>query len=406
MYPPTHNHSEKCMKELVAVIDSLLCMNKILNFVLIANPETRRVQLFQQALARCGTPPARLITYADLLANRCDLAQFDSPDTIFRFDAPERSFAVDRGFIGAGAELEPDGRHQRISASAAAQLPEDLGRIWYQRQWYLGWCDRLRSWTANLQGRILNHPDDITIMFDKVQCQQILAAKGIPIPPMLSSDRHPKSYDELCILMDAENSHRVFVKLAHGSSASGVVAYERRHGFDRAITTVERAFEEGELRFYNSRSIRQYRDSHAISDIINFLAAESVQVETWLPKARLEGREFDVRVVVVGGKARQAVIRVGNSPMTNLHLGNDRREIADLPAGISSLVWAEMLATCERAAACFPRSFYCGIDLLIAPNLKDHYLLEMNAFGDLLQGITWEGEDTYTTEVRQLVVDN
>ncbi|PSB54588.1 STM4014 family protein [Chamaesiphon polymorphus] len=381
------------------------------NFVLIANPETRRVQLFQQALARCGLPPARLIAYADLLANRCELAQFDSPDTIFRFDAPERSFEVDRGLIAAGAELEPDGGHQRISASAAAQLPEDLGRIWYQRQWYLGWCDRLRSWTANLQGRILNHPDDIIIMFDKVQCQQILAAAGIPVPPMLAIDRHPKSYDKLCALMDAENINRVFVKLAHGSSASGVVAYERRNGFvggasrneNRAITTVERVVEAGELRFYNSRLIRQYRDPDAISDIINFLAAESVQIETWLPKARLEGKEFDVRVVVIGGKARQAVIRVGNSPMTNLHLGNDRREISDLPAGLSPAAWAEMLATCERAAACFPNTFYCGIDLLIAPNLREHYILEMNAFGDLLQEITWQGEDTYTTEVRMLV---
>jgi hypothetical protein len=392
----------------------------MLNFVLIANPETRRVQLFQQALERCGLPPARSISYADLLAGRCDLAEFDTPDTIFRFDAPERSFEVDRGFIAAGAELEPDGRHQRISASAAAELPEDLGRIWYQHQWYLGWRQCLKTWTANIQGRILNHPDDIIIMFDKVRCQQILAAAGIPVPPILSIDPNnpqsptctersrsvPNPQSKISQLMDDRNIPRVFIKLAHGSSASGVVAYERRNGFERAITTVERVVEGGELRFYNSRLIRQYRDADAIADIINFLAAESVQIETWLPKARLEGREFDVRVVVIGGKARQAVIRAGNSPMTNLHLGNDRREIADLPPGLSPIVWAEMLATCERAAACFPRTFYCGIDLLVAPNLKDHYILEMNAFGDLLQGITWEGEDTYTTEVKMLLTDD
>jgi glutathione synthase/RimK-type ligase-like ATP-grasp enzyme len=379
-------------------------MNKMLNFVLIANPETRRVQLFQQALERCGLPPARSISYADLLACRCELAQFDSPDTIFRFDAPERSFEVDRGLIAAGAELEPEGRHQRISASAAAQLPEDLGRIWYQRQWYLGWCEYLKTWTANLQGRILNHPDDIIIMFDKVRCQQILAAAGIPIPSILSIDPND-SKSKIAKLMDDRNIPRVFIKLAHGSSASGVVAYDRRNGSERAITTVERVVEGGELRFYNSRLIRQYRDADAIADIINFLAGESVQIETWLPKARLEGREFDVRVVVIGGKARQSVIRVGNSPMTNLHLGNDRREITDLPTGLSPTIWAEMLATCERAAACFPNTFYCGIDLLIAPNLQDHYIIEINAFGDLLQGITWNGEDTYTTQVKMLLTE-
>ncbi|WP_310485847.1 STM4014 family protein [Chamaesiphon sp. VAR_48_metabat_403] len=376
----------------------------MLNLVLISNPETRRVQLFQQALERCELPPARSISYADLLACRCDLAQFDSPDTIFRFDAPERSFEVDRGFIAAGAELEPEGRHQRISGSAAAQLPADLGRIWYQRQWYLGWCECLKIWTANLQGRILNHPDDIIVMFDKVRCQQILATAGIPIPPILSIDPND-SKSTIAKLMDDRNINRVFIKLAHGSSASGVVAYDRRNGFERAITTVERVVEAGELRFYNSRLIRQYRDADAIADIIDFLTCESVQIETWLPKARLEGREFDVRVVVISGQARQAVIRVGNSPMTNLHLGNDRREITDLPPGLSPTIWAEMLATCERAAACFPNTFYCGIDLLIAPNLKDHYIIEMNAFGDLLQGITWNGEDTYTTQVKMLLTE-
>jgi D-alanine-D-alanine ligase-like ATP-grasp enzyme len=99
------------------------------------------------------------------------------------------------------------------------------------------------------------------------------------------------------------------------------------------------------------------------------------------------------------------VIRLGNSPLTNLHLGNDRREIGDLPPGLTAEDWQKMLATCERAAACFPRSFYCGVDLLIAPNLQDHYILEMNAFGDLLQGITYEGLDTYAKEVKMLLTN-
>jgi hypothetical protein len=390
----------------------------MLQFVLIANPETRRVELFQQALTERGLPPARLIPYADLLAHKCHLSEFDSPDVIFRFDAPERNFAVDRGFIAAGAGIEPTGYHQQISAIEAADLPEDLGRIWYSHQWYLGWCYSLRSWTNDLQGRILNHPEDIIVMFDKVRCQRILAAAGIPVPGILSiaaehgdvaleqnpNERELKdTLERLRAAMIAQNIQRVFIKLAHGSSASGVVAYELHGEMERAITTVEHVVEAGELRFYNSRLIRQYRDRAAISDIIEFLAAESVQVETWLPKARWQGREFDVRVVVIGGKAHQAVMRVGNSPMTNLHLGNDRQDITALPPGLSAQNWATMLATCERAAACFPRSFYCGIDLLIAPNLQDHYILELNAFGDLLQGITWQGESTYQTQVRLLL---
>jgi glutathione synthase/RimK-type ligase-like ATP-grasp enzyme len=372
-------------------------------FIVITNPESRRGQLFQEALTRGGLPPAKLISYADLLKQRLDLAEYDAVNTIFRLESPERSFVVDRGLIAAGAELESTGSHQRISADEANKLPADLGRIWYQRQWYLGWRHCLQTWTANLQGQILNHPRDIALMFDKVQCQQILAMAEISVPRRLLPGQSVKNYEQLIALMDEQNIQRVFVKLAHGSSASGVMAYERRGAKERAITTVERVVESGESRFYNSRRIRQYHKSSEIADIINFLAAESVQVENWLPKARIDGKEFDVRVVVIGGHAHHTVIRMGNSPMTNLHLGNDRREISALPPGLTADNWQKMLATCEQAAACFPCSFYCGVDLLIAPNLQDHYILEMNSFGDLLQGITYQGLDTYEMEVKLLL---
>jgi glutathione synthase/RimK-type ligase-like ATP-grasp enzyme len=373
-------------------------------FVLIANPHTRRVELFQNAVRNYGLPPAILVPYEDLLTGKVDLTEFDSGETIFRFDAPERNFTVDRGFISQGANEELNGDHQRISATEAMLLPEQLGRIYYPHQWYLGWRKSLKQWTSNLQGKILNHPDDIGIMFDKIQCQKILRNAGIPVPLSLFEDTNNRvTIDRLKEQMITQNIPRVFIKLAHGSSASGVVAYEFGAGRERAITTVERIIEEGELRFYNSRLIRQYYHSQEITDIIDFLSAESVQIEQWLPKARLGGKEFDLRVVVINQRVYQSVIRVGNSPMTNLHLGNDRREISDLPKGLSQDHWLEMLSTCEKAAACFPRSFYCGVDLLIAPNLKDHYILEINAFGDLLQGITWEGEDTYSTQIRLLI---
>ena len=375
----------------------------MLQFVLIANPETRRVELFQQALDRLGLPAAELIPYEELLAGRCSLDEWDAPNLWFRFDAPERNFAVDRALIAAGAEVNDAGQHQRIEAIEAYKLPADKGRIFYPHQWYLGWRQRLQDWAKQMYSNALNHPEDIITMFDKVQCQRILANHKISISYSLNHHNDILSYEHLREQIDHQKCQRVFVKLAHGSSASGVVAYERRRSVERAITTVERVIEQGELRFYNSRKIRQYSNPHEIADIINFLIKESAQVEAWMPKARLEGREFDARVVVIGGKARQVVLRVGNSPMTNLHLGNDRREVSALPKALSSAQWNEMLQTCERAAACFPRSFYCGIDLLIAPNLRDHYILELNAFGDLLQGITWQGQDTYTTEIAMLL---
>ncbi len=376
----------------------------MINFLVVANPESPRVALFQSALAQFDLLPAQLVTYEALLSSCHTLDECTDPETWVRFEAPERNFRVVRSLIVAGAESLPDGPHQHISASQAQKLPDDLGRIYYPRQWYLGWQKRLQEWNTQIQGQSLNHPDDIITMFDKPRCQSILEQDGIPIPPQIFGDHPIQNIEQLRDRMDQQNCERVFVKLAHGSSASGVIAFERRGNAERAITSVERVLENNKLKFYNSRKIRQYRNPHEIADIINFVIGENAQIETWIPKARLEGREFDLRIVVIGGKARQGVIRVGNSPMTNLHLGNDRRPITDLPKQIVPEIWAEMMQTCEQATACFPRSFYCGIDLLIAPNFRDHYILEMNAFGDLLQTITWQGQTTYETEIEMLLI--
>ncbi|EKV03533.1 glutathione synthase/ribosomal protein S6 modification enzyme (glutaminyl transferase) [Leptolyngbya sp. PCC 7375] len=375
----------------------------MINFVLIANPQSRRVDLFQQALRGCGLSMAQLVSYEELLAEKDSLTDWDGSNAWFRFEAPERNFVVDRGFVATGAVVDDSGNHQRISATAAYQLPEDKGRILYPRQWYLGWRHCLQSWTQPLQGQVMNHPDNIVSMFDKIRCQRTLENADIPIPCSLVRKEPIQDYDQLKDRMAQQGCQRVFVKLAHGSSASGVVAYEYRGDNERAITTVERTMEQGELRFYNSRKVYQYRNPQHIAEIINFLAKETIQVEAWMPKARIEGREFDLRVVVIGGEAKHVVVRVGKSPMTNLHLSSDRKSITDLPSALTADNWATMMHTCEQAAACFPKSLYCGIDLLIAPNFKDHYVLEVNAFGDLLRGITWQGQDTYTTEIKTLL---
>jgi hypothetical protein len=48
---------------------------------------------------------------------------------------------------------------------------------------------------------------------------------------------------------------------------------------------------------------------------------------------------------------------------------------------------------------CFPGSLYAGIDLLIANGFRKHAILEVNAFGDLLPNVLWNGRDTYTAEI-------
>lgn len=378
-------------------------MNKpktMLNFVVIANPENRRVGFLQQALADFNLPLATVLSYADLIAGNETLSKFAATNTIIRFDSPEKNFNIDKAIIATGAKVPDDGQHQRINATEAAQLEFDKGLILYPRQWYLGWRYLLQQWEKQLQCQTMNHPQDIAVMFDKPQCCDRFLHHNIPVPRFLGKIYN---YDHLREQMEKQECDRVFVKLSHGSAASGVVAYRADLRFESAITTVERVRENGQTLLYNSRKIRHYTQREAIADIINILTAEGVQVEEWLPKAHLQGCGFDVRVVVINGEAQHIVVRLGKSPMTNLHLGNERGDTQELFAKVGSENWEIMKQTCEAAAALFPNSLYCGADLLILPDWQQHMILEITAFGDLLPGIIWNGLDTYTSEIKAIL---
>ena len=247
----------------------------------------------------------------------------------------------------------------------------------------------------------MNHPCDIAVMFDKPKCHERFSNNNLPVAHSLGKIH---SYEQhLREQMQAQGLERVFVKLSHGSSASGVIAYRANSRFESAITTVERVREDDETLLYNSRRIRNYTKREEIADIINILTAEGVIVEEWLPKARLQGCGFDLRVVVINGEAQHVVVRLGKSPMTNLHLGNERGNINEFLAKVGDENWQKMKRTCEQAAGLFPDSLYCGVDLMILPDWEQHAVLEINAFGDLLPGILWNGMDTYMSEIKSII---
>ena len=243
----------------------------------------------------------------------------------------------------------------------------------------------------------MNHPCDIAVMFDKPRCHERFSQNQIPVARSLGKIHN---YEHLREQMQSQGLERVFIKLSHGSSASGVIAYRANSRFESAITTVERVREDGETLLYNSRRIRNYTKREEIADIINILTAEGVQIEEWLPKARLQGCGFDLRVVVINGEAQHTVVRLGKSPMTNLHLGNERGDINEFLDKVGDSNWEKMRRTCEEAAGLFSNSLYCGVDLMILPDWEEHAVLEINAFGDLLPGITHRGLNTYESELK------
>ncbi len=369
-------------------------------FVVVGNPDNRRVSLFQAALARAGRAEARVVSWIDLLTGRDALPRAVTEGAMVRFESPGEDFAVEREILALGAGIEDEGDAPRIGAGAARQLDLDRGLILHPRQWYLGFREALvrcaRALDACPPHARMNEPDDIAVMFDKRLCHAACERGGVPVPRALGA---PRSYDDLRARMEEQHVHRVFVKLACGSSASGVVALEAGSRGVKAETSVELARRDGEVRLYNTLRLRRYTQEGDVRAIVDRLAAEGAQVEAWIPKASVGGRTFDLRVVVIGGAARHVVVRTSRGPITNLHLGNQRGDVAAVREQAGEDRWVAALGAAERAARLFPGALHAGVDLAFASSLRRHAVLEINAFGDLLPGVLDRGLDTYGAEI-------
>jgi hypothetical protein len=174
------------------------------------------------------------------------------------------------------------------------------------------------------------------------------------------------------------------------------VAIHWSNGRARALTTVAEASVNGCVRLYCSKRLRGLQDEVELARLVDRLCRERVQVERWLPKARCGGRNFDLRVVVIGGVPRHALVRTHAGVFTNLTLGGRRGDLKWVQERMGSNAWQELLASCTRAAMAFGESHTLGVDVLVRPDYRRHAVLEVNAFGDLLLGCTDRGEDTYT----------
>lgn len=361
----------------------------------VGNPGSRRVTLFQDAVRAAGLPAARVVPWLDVLTGR---AVFRAGEGV-RVDSPGEDPEVERLLRGVTdpTRVEGTGRWYRRFTEAVGALGEAVRAA---------------------GGSLLSDPADLAVLFDKRLCHGRLEAAGTPVPASPTSgpaavSAPVRGWEEVRGVLARPGYRRAFVKLAHGSSASGVLAVETgAAGRIRATTSVERSLS-GTL--HNSLRLRRYEDERVIGAIVDALAPDGLHVERWLPKASQRGRSADLRVVVVGGRATHAVVRTAAGPLTNLHLGGAR---GDLAAAVASVTAAgghwekDALAVCERAAAAFPRTLCVGVDLLPALGWRSFAVGEVNAFGDLLPGLTGlpgspaEGQDTYAAQVAAVRQDH
>ncbi|MFI2028672.1 STM4014 family protein [Streptomyces buecherae] len=377
-------------------------------FAVVGVRDGRRVALFTAAARAAGLAAPRVVDWSRVLRAG---AVFTPGETV-RIDSPGEDVATERALRGV----------------------DDPTRVEGTARWYA----RFTSATAEVAGaaraagaQLLDDPDELAVLFDKRRCHGVLRTAGVPVPPSptsLAPAAPPREQsapvggagavepagpcapvrgwdDVRALLAGPGGLRRAFVKLAHGSSASGVLAVEwAGPGRVSARTSVERS---PDGRLFNSLRVRRYATEAEVAALVDALAPDGLHVERWLPKASQRGRAADLRIVVVGGRATHAVVRTSRSPMTNLHLGGARGELAAARAATEAagVAWGEVLGLAERAAACFPGTLCVGVDVLPGTGWRRFAVGEVNAFGDLLPRLTGlpgsgaEGLDTYGAQI-------
>jgi hypothetical protein len=370
-------------------------------FIILGARGDPRVEAFGAALARAGLAPAHLLDYRDVCACPATLAHEIPAGAVLRVESPGRDATVTQALLAAGVSPCRAAGEPFI---ADGEIPlQEKGRILEPRQAFCGLGVVLDHVSDTLGRRpdvtSLLDPNLIKLAFDKRQCHAALLAGSVSVPRTLPP---PACFTGLIEEMRKARVPRVFVKLRHGSAASGMVAFAASARGFVAWTTTELVNAPSGVKLFNTRAVRRLQRAADISALVDALIPLGVHVEAWVPKAGIGKSSCDLRVLVVDGEPAHMVLRKSITPFTNLHLGNERAPAAELKARMSEASWSELLDTCRRVGRIFARSFHVALDIAVSVDLRRHYVLEVNAFGDLLRGVEADGLDPYAFEIARL----
>ncbi len=354
-----------------------------MKFLIIGNPENRRVTLFQAALREAGQPEAEIISWRGLLTDFEVLRRVPDEPRLVRIDSYGEDFEVERQLLLRGG------------FERARSLVESRGEVIAPAATHRGFQSVLREleavFASRPEWRVLNLPRELDEFFDKRKTQRRFHAEGIAIPEFL--DEPPGDADALLEVLRARGWPESFVKPAMGSSASGVLLVTLA-----PRPSIRTSLESSGGRYFNNLRLSNYQRPDDVRRVLNFVLSQGAQVERAIPKAKLNDAFFDCRVLCIDGEPRFTVVRQNKHPITNLHLGGWRGELTALREALKPGAWERAMETCRRVASLY-ESLHVGLDVLFERDLRHHRVIEANAFGDLLPNLTVGGRSVYAWEI-------
>lgn len=346
---------------------------------LIGNPENRRVRHFVEACCARRWPEPQIISWERLSHEPECLSEWIGQIDLLRVDSPGENEAVSTRFIHLGG-----GPRERVL---------EFGEVGFLSEYHRGFCGLLDV-IARLPIPKMSDPAEIAVMFDKWESHLRFTEMSLRRP---GSRLAPRSLAEFRATMGPGG--RVFLKPLHGSSASGVCALRWGNKGEQLFAPIEINRSNSRVRLFNSLKVRTYDAYADIGEILGQLLPQGMIEEQWIAKAPIENGRIDLRVLVINGEARHRVVRQSHNPMTNLHLGNRRGDLEQVREVYGEQAVIDCLRLAEKAASCFPKTLYAGVDILL--NRRGEALVgEVNAFGDLLPGLIDRDETSYEAIAR------
>ncbi|MBI4818740.1 MAG: STM4014 family protein [Deltaproteobacteria bacterium] len=369
-----------------------------LAWILVGNPDNRRIVGFREALATRGQPELAVLSHEQLLSDPSALLALpDEPATV-RIDSVGESTQVEQALLEWGYEA-------RAAEGVEPTRPRlvEHGEVLAPRQQHLGFLRYLGAlslvFRARPSWRLMVSPASIALSFDKSRACAAYRALGVPVPeafevPTESVLRSRSTRDGLIELMRGREVEQVFVKLRSGSSASCLCALSAR-GY--GMTTLERSGE----RWYNSLRVRRV-EGEKLEAVLAFLVGEGAHVERAERKARLAGAYFDCRVLMIANEPAFTVVRQSRHPITNLHLGGWRGDVELLRERLGPGAWDRAMESCLRVME-YHAAFHLGLDVMFETDFSRHRIIESNAFGDLIPNSRRDGRTVYEWEIEEWV---
>ena len=239
----------------------------------------------------------------------------------------------------------------------------------------------------------LNTPDALLRALDKKETKEVLMDKGLKVTPMLPS---PQSFDELRQLL-ADCGRGCFLKPRYGSGAGGIMAIRYQPNRNKWVVYTTLRQVDGVI--HNTKRINRLSVEKEIIPLAEAVIQTEAILEEWIPKAQLQGENYDLRVVCRESEIDYIIVRCSKGSITNLHLNNKAHWWNEL--SLSEEVRQQIYFQCQEAVQSLDLQ-YAGVDVLIERGTDIPYIIEVNGQGDHVYQDMFAYNSIYTQQIKNI----